>query len=131
MCVDDEPLVLRALSGALSRRLGNRFVIEEACNGAEALELIEELAHEHTELRMVVSDGMMPIMDGYALIEWLHEHMPQVPKIIVTGYSHEARIIQLQQEAGLLACFPKPWEQSELFAFIERTLAASSPASPV
>lgn len=122
VCVDDEPLVLHALSGALTRKLGSRYSIELACNGAEALELIDELEREHTKLRLVVSDAMMPVMDGYALIEWLHEHMPQVPKIMITGYSQEPRISQLQEEAGLLAWFPKPWHSSGLFTFIQQTL---------
>jgi CheY-like chemotaxis protein len=122
VCVDDEPLVLHALSGALGRKLGPRFTIELASNGAEALELIDELAREHTRLRLVVSDAMMPIMDGYALVEWLHQHMPQVPAIMITGYGHEARINQLRQETGLLACFGKPWEPAELLAVIEQAL---------
>lgn len=122
VCVDDEPLVLHALSGALARKLGTRYTIELASNGAEAIELIDELAREHTRLRLVVSDAIMPIMDGYALVEWLHEHMPEVLKIIVTGYSHEPRINQLRQESGLLACFPKPWRHEELLSFIERAL---------
>lgn len=123
VCVDDEPLVLHALSGALARKLGPRYAIELASNGAEALELIEELGREHTKLRFVVSDAMMPIMDGYALIEWLHEHMPQVPKIIITGYGYEPRIDKLRQEAGLLACFSKPWKHEELLSFIAQALA--------
>jgi DNA-binding NtrC family response regulator len=123
VCVDDEPLVLHALKGALTRKLGSRYTIELASNGAEAIELIDELAREHTRLRLVVSDAIMPIMDGYALVEWLHEHMPEVLKIIITGYSHEPRINQLRQEAGLLACFPKPWQHEELLSFIERALA--------
>jgi CheY-like chemotaxis protein len=123
VCVDDEPLVLHALSGALSRKLGPRYTIELASNGAEALELIDELGREHTRLRLVVSDAMMPIMDGYALIEWLHEHMPEVPTIIITGYGHEPRIERLRQEAGLLACFGKPWQHEELLACIEQALA--------
>lgn len=122
VCVDDEPLVLHALSGAIHRKLGDRYAIELASNGAEALELIDELAREHTRLRLVVSDAMMPVMDGYALVEWLHAHMPEVPTIIVTGYSQEPRIQQLQQEAGLLACFGKPWKADQLLSFIERTL---------
>ena len=123
VCVDDEPLVLHALQGALARKLGPRFVIELASNGAEAIELIDELSREQTRLRLVVSDAIMPIMDGYALVEWLHAHRPEVLKIIVTGYSHEGRINQLRQEAGLLACFPKPWKHEELLAFIESALA--------
>ena len=123
VCVDDEPLVLHALSGAIARKLGPRFTIEVASNGAEAIELIDELAREQTRLRLVVSDAIMPVMDGYALVEWLHAHMPEVAKIMVTGYGQEARINRLRQEAGLLACFPKPWQHEELLAFIEQALA--------
>lgn len=122
VCVDDEPLVLHALSGAIARKLGSRYSVELASNGAEALELIEVLGREHTRVRMVVSDAMMPIMDGYALVEWMHEHMPEVPTIIVTGYGQEARIKQLQQHAGLRACFGKPWKSDVLLAFIQQTL---------
>lgn len=126
VCVDDEPLVLHALSGALARKLGPGYTIELASNGAEAIELIDELTREHTRLRLVVSDAIMPIMDGYALVEWLHEHMPDVLKIIITGYGHEPRINQLREHAGLLACFPKPWQHEELLAFIEKALAAQA-----
>ena len=126
VCVDDEPLVLRALSRMLERKLGRRYAIETAKNGAEACELIDELSREPTRLRMVVSDAMMPIMDGYALVEWLHRTRPDVPKIIVTGYGQEERIEQLQHEAGLLAVFPKPWDDGPLVRFIERVLAEPS-----
>ncbi|MEM7156587.1 MAG: response regulator [Myxococcota bacterium] len=129
VCVDDEPLVLRAMSRILSRKLGERYEIEMATNGAEALELIEELDNEQTSLRMVVSDAMMPVMDGYELIRWLHENRPRVPKIIVTGYGQQAKLDQLREEAGLLASFDKPWEPDELVAFIRQTLEGPDPDS--
>ena len=123
VCVDDEPLVLRVLSRTLERKLGRRYAIETAKNGAEACALIVKLSREPTRLRMVVSDAMMPIMDGYALVEWLHRTMPHVPKIMVTGNGQEERIEQLQREAGLLAVFAKPWDERSLVRFIERVLA--------
>ena len=46
VCVDDEPLVLAALRRTLRSRLGRHYSIELARNGAEALELIEELSRE-------------------------------------------------------------------------------------
>lgn len=130
LCVDDEPLVLRAMGRILNRKLGEKYEIEMATNGAEALELIQELDNEETSLRMVVSDAMMPVMDGYELIRWLHEHRPRVPKIIVTGYGEQAKIDQLRAEAGLLASFGKPWEPDELVSFIRRTLEGPDAGSP-
>jgi CheY-like chemotaxis protein len=122
VCVDDEPLILSLLSRALARKLGPRYTIERASNGAEALALIDALERTHAHLRLVVSDAMMPIMDGYALVQWLHDNRPEVLTIMITGCEHDERIDQLRQESGLLACFAKPWQPAEFFAFIETAL---------
>jgi CheY-like chemotaxis protein len=122
VCVDDEPLIVALLSRVLARKLGPGYTIEGASNGAEALALIDMLEHEHARLRMVVSDAMMPIMDGYALVEWLHEHRPEVLTIMISGCEHKERIDQLRRESGLLACFSKPWESEEFLAFIAAAL---------
>ncbi|MEM9457727.1 MAG: response regulator [Myxococcota bacterium] len=95
ICVDDEPLVLKALLRALRRGLGRAFAIETASNGAEALALIEQLGRDDTTTRMVVSDAKMPVMDGYELIEQLHHARPHVHKILLTGQGDKCRIERL------------------------------------
>ena len=126
VCVDDEPLVLHALRDTLRGHLGRRYTIETASNGAEALELIEELDREETPTCMVVSDAMMPIMDGYELLAWLHDHMPQVHKILITGYGDQTKINRLYSESGLIAAFDKPWDREALCTLIEDKLAESA-----
>ena len=125
VCVDDEPLVLHALRDTLRNHLGRRFMIETASNGAEALELIEELDKEQTPTRMVVSDAMMPVMDGYELLKWLHEHKPQVHTVLITGCGDEGKIKRLYAESGLLAAFDKPWDGRVLCQLIEDKLVAT------
>lgn len=125
VCVDDEPLVLHALRDTLRHHLGRRFMIETASNGAEALELIDELDKEQTPTRMVVSDAMMPVMDGYELLTWLHEHKPQVHTVLITGYGDQAKIKRLYDESGLLAAFDKPWDGRVLCQLIEDNLVAT------
>jgi CheY-like chemotaxis protein len=124
VCVDDEPLVLSLLSRVLARKLGQRYTIEGASNGAEALALIDALQRKQARIRLVVCDAMMPIMDGYALVRWLHENRPEVLTVMITGCGHDERIDQLRQESGLLACFSKPWQPEEFLAFIETALGA-------
>ncbi|MCA9711267.1 MAG: response regulator [Myxococcales bacterium] len=126
ICVDDEPLVLKALGRALKRRLGHRLAIETASNGSDALELIEQLARDDVTTRVVVSDAAMPVMDGYELLARLHRSMPEVHKILVTGHADRAKIAGLFAESGLVAAFDKPWNTDELCAVIERKLAETS-----
>lgn len=122
LCVDDEPVVLRAMHGSLRSRLGRRCAIEMASNGAEALELIEELHQEQASPAVVISDAMMPVMDGYALVRWLYEHMPAVHTILITGYGDQTKIDRLRSDAGLMAALGKPWDSDELCALIEGAL---------
>ena len=44
LCVDDEQMVLKSLEGQLLREFGDRYVIELAESGEEALELMDEMA---------------------------------------------------------------------------------------
>lgn len=127
VCVDDEPLVLNALLRALRRGLGRHFSIETAGNGTEALALIEQLHRDDTTTRMVVSDAKMPVMDGYELIEQLHQAQPHVHKILLTGQGDKSRIERLFSESGLVAVFDKPWNSKELCSVIQRTLTETSP----
>lgn len=126
ICVDDEPLVLKALGRALRRRLGRRFAIETANNGAEALELIEALDRGNTTTRMVVSDAAMPVMDGYELLTRLHDEQPDVHKVLITGQGDKAKIDRLFSEAGLVAAFDKPWNSDELCMLIEQKLGRTT-----
>lgn len=126
LCVDDEALILKALRRALESRLGYRFTIETAENGAEALDLIDTLHRRDAAVRVVISDAMMPVMDGYELLSRLHQDRPEIHKILLTGRGEPAKIERLFADSGLVAALDKPWNNRELCALIERTVPEPS-----
>ena len=64
LCVDDEKIVLDSLKKQLEAKFNYAFQVETAESGEEALELIEELISEDTEIPVVICDYIMPHMKG-------------------------------------------------------------------
>ncbi len=78
MIVDDEAEIREMLSRHF-RFLG--FEVLTAANGREALDLLET---KRTEI--VITDLMMPVMDGIQLLRQLRQNHPMVRPIVMTGY---------------------------------------------
>ena len=68
ICVDDDKTILSALRFQLGKILHKNTIIEIAENGYEALEIIEELLADDTEIPILVSDQIMPEMQGNELV---------------------------------------------------------------
>jgi CheY-like chemotaxis protein len=64
VCVDDELIVLDSLKEQLKRRFGDNYYIEVAESGEEALLVIEELQKEGIEIPLIISDQIMPRIQG-------------------------------------------------------------------
>lgn len=115
LIADDDPEILEMLSGML----GDYYHIHTAQNGAEAMALIGRC---HIDL--VVSDIMMPELDGIELCKALRENFDtsHMPLILLTAKSEiEDRIAGLQ--AGADSYIPKPFHPDHLKVRIEKLLA--------
>lgn len=81
LVVDDDTILLESIADLL---LLSDFRVKTASNGAEALELLkkEDLPD------CIISDVMMPEMDGYGLLEAVraHESWSSIPVILITAY---------------------------------------------
>ena len=82
LLVDDEPDFLSALQRFLKREA---FELLTANEGEEAQRLILNAAQGHAPFDLVITDLIMPKVDGWRLIEWIQEHHPQIATIILTG----------------------------------------------
>jgi signal transduction histidine kinase/CheY-like chemotaxis protein len=82
LVADDEPTVRQTVQRALMRRQALPVV---ACDGAEA----EELLRTH-KFDVVLLDVMMPKKTGYQLVSIVRETQPDVPVILMSGYSEQA-----------------------------------------
>jgi two-component system, cell cycle sensor histidine kinase and response regulator CckA len=117
LLVEDEE-GLRALN---ARGLASRgYTVLEAGNGVEAIDVLER-----TEGRvdLVVSDVVMPEMDGPTLLRELRSRDPDLKIIFVSGYAEDAFQKHLPA-AGQFAFLPKPFTLKQLVAAVKETLAA-------
>jgi len=114
LLVEDEE-GLRALN---ARGLTSRgYTVLEAGNGVEAIEAFDK--HGHVDL--VVSDVVMPEMDGPTLLKELRQRDPAVKIIFVSGYAEEAfsKNLPSQEQYAFLA---KPFTLKQLVAEVKKTL---------
>lgn len=114
LIVEDQPDMRRFIAGELS----SEYRIWEAGNGQEALKVLEEIP-----VRLIVSDLMMPVMDGFELCNRLKNDVnySHIPFILLTAQDTlQARLEGLNQGAD--AYMEKPFSIDLLFAQIRNLL---------
>jgi len=115
LLVEDEE-GLRALN---ARGLTSRgYTVLEAGNGVEAIEVFER----GQTVDLVVSDVVMPEMDGPTLLKELRQRNPDVKVIFVSGYAEEAfsKNLPSQEQYEFLA---KPFTLKQLVSKVKETMA--------
>ncbi len=121
LLVEDEE-GLRSLN---ARGLKSRgYNVLEAGNGLEAIELID--GHDGS-IDLVVSDVVMPEMDGPALLKELRKRSPDLKIIFVSGYAEEAFAKSLP-EGGQFEFLAKPFTLKQLIAKVKDTMAQGTQA---
>ena len=113
--VDDEDIVLTSLNSFLMLETEYEHVSFTSAN--KALKYIEE-----NEIDLVISDYLMPEMDGISLLAKVRELQPEVPRIILTGYADKENAIKAINEVGLFQYIEKPWDNNDLLLIIRNGL---------
>jgi two-component system cell cycle sensor histidine kinase/response regulator CckA len=116
LLVEDED-GLRSLNARGLRTRG--YSVIEAANGVEAMEVMEG---NNGEVDLVVSDVVMPEMDGPTLLKAMRERNPGVKIIFVSGYAEDAFEKSLPENQQF-AFLPKPFTLSQLVAAVKETMA--------
>jgi len=116
LLVEDE----EGLRGLNARGLSSRgYTVLQAGNGVEAIELLDR--HD-VQIDLVVSDVVMPEMDGPTLLKELRRRKPDLKIIFVSGYAEEAFSKNIPQ--GQHAFLPKPFTLKQLVAAVKETMAS-------
>ncbi|MEG4573130.1 PAS domain S-box protein [Microcoleus sp. N3A4] len=114
ICVDDEPTILDSLEIDLLKAFEDKYLIETAQSGEEALELLSELLAEQYEVPLVISDHIMPNMKGDELLRSVHAISPNTLKIMLTGQADLEAVANAINYAKLYRYIPKPWQSDDL-----------------
>ncbi len=114
LLVEDEPMVRTVAERALTR---HGYTVLTATNGEEALEIIER----GEEIALLISDVVMPLMDGPTMVREARKSRPELPILFMSGYAEE----QLRKSIDIanVAFLPKPFSVQELAEAVRRALA--------
>jgi adenylate cyclase len=114
ICVDDEQTILDSLEIDLLKAFEDKYLIETAQSGEEALELLSELLAEQYEVPVVISDQIMPNMKGDELLRSVYAISPNTLKIMLTGQADLEAVANAINYAKLYRYIPKPWQCEDL-----------------
>ena len=105
LLADDEP----GVRGVVKRFLDPRFEIVEAANGSEALALVPDA----TKIDLLITDEMMPEMEGHELSRRLRQQNPDLRVLYLTGYADHLFAMKDRMWA-FEAYLDKPFTQKSL-----------------
>lgn len=113
--VDDEELVTSSLRNFLSLDLDVDVVIFN--KPMEAKRHIEE-----NPIDLIISDFLMPELDGIRLLSSARQRQPEAPRVLLTGYADKENAIKAINEVQLFQYVEKPWDNEQLKQTIKAAL---------
>lgn len=115
LILDDEEMVLTSLSSFLE--LETDYHVVTFNSAKQALAYVKE-----NGVDLVISDYLMPDMDGISFLAKVKEMDPQATRIILTGYADKENAIKAINDVGLFQYIEKPWDNDDLKIVIRNGL---------
>jgi CheY-like chemotaxis protein len=116
LLVDDETPILQVARALLE---GHGYRVLTASEATEALAIF---AIRKDEIKLVVTDLAMPLMDGITLIRTLQKMKPDVRVIASTGRGGQEQHAQELEDLKVLACLTKPYSRTRLLKTLHDAL---------
>jgi DNA-binding NtrC family response regulator len=118
LIVDDEEIVTSSLRNLFRLRTSYRHVTHTS-----PIEALQEA--ERNTFDLVITDYLMPGMDGIAFLTRFKELQPQAVRILLTGYADKESAIRAINEVGLYQYIEKPWDNDTLLMVVRNALERS------
>ncbi len=116
LCVDDERNVLKALRRLFMEEDSYEILVAES--GAEGLQILES----EQNVRLVISDYLMPEMNGVEFLRRVNEKWPETIRIVLSGYADTAAVVEAINLGQIYKFVPKPWNDEELLSTVTSAL---------
>lgn len=116
MIVDDEKMVTSTLSTLIKMVLKQSVLAYN--NPVEALEQIQP----DRKVDLIISDFMMPHMNGLEFLKEAKRKSPETVAILLTGYADKENAIRSINEVGLYYYLEKPWDNTSLIKIVQNGL---------
>jgi PAS domain S-box-containing protein len=123
LIVDDESAILNAAQNTLE---ANGYRIITAADGQQGLDTFAQAEEKPV---LVITDMMMPRMDGALMARHLRETEPALPIIAMTGYSHH--LANEIQQLRLSSVLRKPFTAQQLICAVDQAFKPTNKTNPV
>ncbi len=120
LVVDDEPGILNAAKKLLET---NGYKVITSADGVEALAVY---AQHKEAIKAVLTDVMMPVMDGAAMMRVLKKLEPNIKVIATSGIDQDAKFEELKS-LGMKAFIAKPYTADKILTALRDVLATDAP----
>jgi len=122
LLVEDEDMVRNVAERALTRQ---GYSVTVAADGEQGLARLAEMAH----VDLLISDVVMPGMDGPAMVREARRARPDLPVLFMSGYAEE----QLRKSIDIpnVAFLPKPFSVAQIAEAARDSMAANRVEPPV
>lgn len=113
LVIDDEKVIREGVERALSKR---GFQIAKAEDGNRGLELLKE-----QDFDIVLTDLMMPGLDGFAVLDWIRQNQPHVQVIVITGFATVTKAVTAMKQ-GAFDFVGKPFTPDYIRVVVDRAV---------
>ena len=115
LLVDDEEMVVTSIKSFLT--LETDYQVVAFTFPKEALDYVQK-----NRVDLVISDYLMPEVDGIEFLAKVKELQPEATRILLTGYADKENAIKAINDVGLYQYIEKPWENDDLKLVIRNGL---------
>ncbi|UCH83496.1 MAG: SpoIIE family protein phosphatase [Candidatus Latescibacterota bacterium] len=119
LLVDDDAAVTDSLTSLLT--LETDYEIIRCGSAPKAAQLLKE-----TSVDLIITDFLMPEMNGLQLLAEAKRLHPEVPRILLTGYADKENAIRAINEVGLFQFVEKPWDNEHILLVIQNAITTKS-----
>jgi|GEM_PF-5406346 len=120
--VDDDKNILTVLQGQLEAYFEDKYLLFMANSSQEALTVISELTAKGIEVGVVITDQIMPDINGDELLTKIHLKYPDIVSIMLTGKADIEAVENAINNAALYGYISKPWRYQDLIMTVKAAL---------
>jgi DNA-binding NtrC family response regulator len=117
--VDDEEMVLTSIRAFLT--LETDYTVHTFSDPERGADFLKTNRSD-----VVISDYLMPKMNGIQLLARAKEAQPETPRVLLTGHADKQSAIQAINEVNLFQYLEKPWDNAQLLLVINAAIERAS-----
>ena len=117
LLVDDEEMIITSIKSFLAIETDYQLLTYTS-----PVKALEDLKTKIKSVDLVISDYLMPEMDGISFLAEVKKKFPLVPRVLLTGYADKENAIKAINNVGLYQYIEKPWNNDDLSLIIRNGL---------